>query len=67
MSAKELKKLSTTQKLFNRKDLFGFGNKKAVGNNNPLKRSIINNNGVIHVNNPRLSKNYIEHLQKDDL
>jgi hypothetical protein len=65
MSAKDVKKLSTTQKLFSRKggDNMMFGKKV-----NPLKRSIINNNGVIHVvNNPRLTKNQIDHLQKDDL
>lgn len=55
-----MKKLSTTQKLFNRKDMFG--NKKAG-----VKRSMINENGVIHLNNTRLSKNHIEHLQKDDI
>lgn len=64
MTKKEIKKLSTTQKIFNRKDVFGFG--KGGGAN---KKSMIGKNGQLmhHMQNTRLSKGQIEHLQKDDL
>lgn len=45
MKLKEAKKLSTTQKLFNRKEMFGFGG----GHSNVRKSTIQNKNGMIHV------------------